>query len=72
MTRERLVAWLIAVLLAVLGGGAIAIAATLALRAWLNAWDDGVETLLIAVGWVIWAVTSAAISAFWLRRSSRA
>jgi hypothetical protein len=72
VTRERLVDWLIAVLLACLGGGAIAIAATLALRAWLNAWDDGVETLLIAVGWVIWAVTSAAISAFWLRRSSRA
>jgi hypothetical protein len=68
VTRERLIAWLTAVVLACLGGAVVAAVVTLALRRWLDAWDDA---LLIGVGYVTWVLASAVISAVWLRRTAR-
>ena len=71
MTRARLIAWLTAVLLAALGGASVALPVMLALRNWLNADDAGTDPLVIIAGYSVWALTSAAISALWLRRTAR-
>jgi hypothetical protein len=68
VTRDRLLVWLTAVLLASLGGAFVALPLTLALRNWLGAGHDGSWTLVIGLGYAAWALTSAIISAAWLRR----
>ena len=60
VTRERLLAWLIAVALACVGGGVVAVAVTFTLRRWLHAWD---VALLTVVGYLTWVLASAIISA---------
>ena len=68
VTRERLIAWLTAVVLACLGGGLFAVAVTFVLRRWLDAWD---VALLTVIGYLTWVLASAVISALWLRRTAR-
>jgi hypothetical protein len=70
VTRERLLEWLTAVVLASLGGALLAVPLTFALRGWLGAGDDGTWSVVIGVGSAAWAITSAAASAVWLRRRS--
>jgi len=70
VTRERVLGWLTAVVLAALGGAVVAVPLTLLLRAWLGDWPDGSWGAVIAIGYVAWAATSLAISAFWLRRQA--
>jgi hypothetical protein len=70
VTRERVLTWLTAVVLATLGGAVVAVPLSLLLRAWLGDWPDGTWAAAIVIGYVAWAATSLAISAFWLRRQA--
>ena len=70
VTRERLIPWLTAVLLACVGGGLLAVPVMLVLRNWLGGDVNGSRALVIGVGLVVWVLASAAISAFWLRRTA--
>jgi hypothetical protein len=71
VTRQRLVSWLTGVLLALVGGGVVAIPAAWVLRlAWHEANGDA-NPMVILVSYVIWALTAAAISALWLRRRAQ-
>ncbi|HET7520986.1 MAG TPA: hypothetical protein VFK61_05520 [Candidatus Limnocylindria bacterium] len=71
MTRQRLVALLTAVLLATLGGGALAVPVTLGVRSWLNDAEGASDPLVLGIGYLVWALTAGAISAWWLRRKAR-
>jgi uncharacterized membrane protein YfcA len=70
VTRDRLITMLTAVLLALVGGGLVAVPVMLFLRGWLE-WDEGMRALVIAAGLAVWILASAAISAAWLRRKER-
>lgn len=70
VTPDRVLAWLMAVVLAAVGGAAVAVPLTLLVRAWLSDWPNGSWAAVIAIGYLAWAATSLGISAYWLRRQA--
>jgi type IV secretory pathway TrbD component len=71
VTRDRVLAWLTAVLVACVCGGLLAVPVTLALRNWLVADGNGSRAVVIGAGLTVWILASAVISAVWLRREAR-
>lgn len=71
VTRQRLVSLLTGVLLALVGGGVVAVPAGLALRlVWHDA-NGETNPMVILVSYVIWALSAAVINALWLRFRAR-
>jgi hypothetical protein len=69
--RWRTPTWLAATLLALLGGGLVAVPVILVMRAWLGVEFETARAATIGIGYLTWVVAAVAISAGWLWRGSR-